>query len=443
MKKILAITWLCLSALTSFAQSSPNLYYGQIPTPSQWNGYFATKQDYAGPINGSSIGSTTPSTGAFTTLSATGPTNLSSGLTVGGTIVATGITGTPISGSTGSFTTLSATGITGTPISGSTGAFTSLSATGTVTSSAATDGFLTDATNGYILFSGDHANYNLSRSGTSVNLKSAGNINLVISGTGVLTVGASGVAVSALTTTGTATIGGNASINGLNVGKGGATTNTHNTVFGTSAATTTTGGQYLVAFGDSALGSGTGSFNTAIGSQAGNALTTGTANTLVGTQAGNALTTGSGNTFVGGYGGTGGPGYYVTTGSNNTILGGYNGNQGGLDIRTLSNYTVLSDGVGNVRAYHDGSNWILSGAVNSPNLHTSASGTAPAAGGTGGAAYMMSSTANLGIYFGSGAPTISAAQGSLYMRTDGSSTSTRMYVNTNGSTTWTNLVTGL
>jgi len=50
-------------------------------------------------------------------------------------------------------------------------------------------------------------------------------------------------------------------------------------------------------------------------------------------------------------------------------------------------------------------------------------------------------TALLGIYFGSGVPTLSAPQGSLYLRTDGSSTSTRMYVNTNGTTGWTNLVT--
>lgn len=39
---------------------------------------------------------------------------------------------------------------------------------------------------------------------------------------------------------------------------------------------------------------------------------------------------------------------------------------------------------------------------------------------------------------GTGAPTFTAAQGSLYIRIDGSSTSTRLYVNTTGSTTWTN-----
>lgn len=45
------------------------------------------------------------------------------------------------------------------------------------------------------------------------------------------------------------------------------------------------------------------------------------------------------------------------------------------------------------------------------------------------------------IYGGVGAPTFAAPQGSVYMRSDGSSTSTRMYINTNGSTTWTAVTT--
>jgi hypothetical protein len=46
------------------------------------------------------------------------------------------------------------------------------------------------------------------------------------------------------------------------------------------------------------------------------------------------------------------------------------------------------------------------------------------------------------IKSGTGAPTYSAAKGSLYIRIDGSSTSTRLYVNTNGATTWTSVTTG-
>ena len=65
---------------------------------------------------------------------------------------------------------------------------------------------------------------------------------------------------------------------------------------------------------------------------------------------------------------------------------------------------------------------------------TADSGTAPVAGGA--ASFLATSTSGLGIYFGSGAPTVSAAQGSLYLRTDGSSTSTRAYVNSDGATTW-------
>jgi hypothetical protein len=67
--------------------------------------------------------------------------------------------------------------------------------------------------------------------------------------------------------------------------------------------------------------------------------------------------------------------------------------------------------------------------------------TAIPAGGTQGAGLMVSTTANFGVFFGSGAPTLSAAKGSLYLRSDGSTVNDRMYVNTNGSTTWTSVVT--
>jgi hypothetical protein len=64
------------------------------------------------------------------------------------------------------------------------------------------------------------------------------------------------------------------------------------------------------------------------------------------------------------------------------------------------------------------------------------SALAPSAGGsTARAVYLGSGT--LGIFYGSGAPTLSAGKGSLYLRTDGTTTTNRMYVNTNGSTTWT------
>jgi hypothetical protein len=67
--------------------------------------------------------------------------------------------------------------------------------------------------------------------------------------------------------------------------------------------------------------------------------------------------------------------------------------------------------------------------------------TAVPAGGTAATGLMFSSTANLGVFFGSGVPTLTAAKGSLYLRTDGTTTNDRMYVNTSGTTTWTAVTT--
>jgi hypothetical protein len=168
------------------------------------------------------------------------------------------------------------------------------------------------------------------------------------------------------------------------------TTGLNNTGVGSASLYSNTTGSYNTGLGNSALFSNTtASYNTAVGYQAGYSQTTGTqnvylgtfagysdlsvantflgfragysansganvsaCNTAIGYQAGYNLTTGKQNTFVGScLTSTGaGAGFYVTTGSSNTILGNYTGNQGGLDIRTASNYIVLSDGDGNPRA---------------------------------------------------------------------------------------------
>lgn len=70
---------------------------------------------------------------------------------------------------------------------------------------------------------------------------------------------------------------------------------------------------------------------------------------------------------------------------------------------------------------------------------TVAGNTAVTAGGS--LAIGVGSTTAPNFYTGSGVPTVSAPKGSLYLRTDGSSTSTRLYVNTDGATTWTNVTT--
>jgi hypothetical protein len=75
---------------------------------------------------------------------------------------------------------------------------------------------------------------------------------------------------------------------------------------------------------------------------------------------------------------------------------------------------------------------ITAASVSATGNLTADSGTAPAAGGM--SAVQISSTANFGIFAGSGAPTVTAAQGSLYMRTDGTTTNDRIYVR--GSSAW-------
>ena len=118
------------------------------------------------------------------------------------------------------------------------------------------------------------------------------------------------------------------------------------TAFGYNAGRSNTTGVNLTAIGSSAAyNNTTGSGNTAVGMSALNTNSTGINNTMVGYLAGNALTTNN-STFIGNT-----AGYLITTGTNNTILGRYSGNQGGLDIRTASNYIVLSDGDGTPRFY--------------------------------------------------------------------------------------------
>lgn len=126
-----------------------------------------------------------------------------------------------------------------------------------------------------------------------------------------------------------------------------ATNGSANAYFGYQAGYGNTTGYLGVAVGAYALAaSSTGYQNTAVGAYALN-VATGNYNVSLGKDSGLALTTGSYNTFAGP-----GAGYAMTTGSKNTIIGAYGGNQGSLDIRTSSNYIVLSDGDGNPRIYN-------------------------------------------------------------------------------------------
>lgn len=71
---------------------------------------------------------------------------------------------------------------------------------------------------------------------------------------------------------------------------------------------------------------------------------------------------------------------------------------------------------------------------------TARSGVALTAGGA--PAFIATTAANsMGIYFGSGAPSVTAAKGSLYLRSDGTGAADRAYLNTDGATAWTAITT--
>jgi len=314
---------------------------------------------------------------------------------VNGNLVTTGDTGTV----TNTMLASSAYTAPGTIGSGTpnTGAFTSLSAT-SVTDSGLTAGRVNYNGTGGLLVDSANMTFN----GTSLTLAN----DASISG---LTVGKGAGSVSTNTAFGVNALNSNTS-GSQNVAIGYAaltanTTGNSNIGIGRSAMVSTTSGQsnigiggtynanaslqanttgsFNVAIGEGSLSSNTtGGNNTAIGYSAGYSNTTGTdsvfigraagystttayGNIIIGVGAGYNLTTGYYNTFVGGgvYGASDGAGDQITTGSKNTIIGRYNGNQGGLDIRTASNYIVLSDGDGNPRGIFDGSGKLLIGTT--------------------------------------------------------------------------------
>jgi hypothetical protein len=168
------------------------------------------------------------------------------------------------------------------------------------------------------------------------------------------------------TALGNLSLGGTAGSGGFNtaIGRSAMQVNTsgaYNTAVGMQALSLNAAGPYNTAVGYQAAYnySGANGVNTIIGAQAMLSATSSLgnyANVIVGYQAGynqNGTTAAQGiyNTFVGT-----GAGAQMTTGSKNIIIGCYNGNTPGvLDIRTASNYIVLSDGDGNVPLYLDGS----------------------------------------------------------------------------------------
>jgi hypothetical protein len=100
----------------------------------------------------------------------------------------------------------------------------------------------------------------------------------------------------------------------------------------------------------------------------------------------------------------------------------------------LSGATIDNSVIGGTTTAAGSFTSVSSTSSTSTGTLTGRSGTAITAGGQ--SLVLGSATAGFGLYLGSGAPTVSAAKGSLYLRSDGSSTSTRLYSNSDGATTW-------
>lgn len=120
-----------------------------------------------------------------------------------------------------------------------------------------------------------------------------------------------------------------------------------------------------------------------------------------------------------------------------------------LDLASGDSFNIVDGNItvgGGQISSGSGSNLALNpntGLVTVAGQVNVASATATPAGGSTAARLVIGTTNGFGIYIGSGAPTVSAAQGSLYLRSDGSSTSTRLYVNSSAGsgTTWTAVTT--
>jgi hypothetical protein len=148
------------------------------------------------------------------------------------------------------------------------------------------------------------------------------------------------------TFTGATTFSSNITVNSVQVGSAG---NTTNIKFGDSTFGAITTGSNNIAIGSSALTSlTTSNANIGIGNSALSSVVDGAFNTGIGFAVGSSITSGSNNALFG-YG----AGNAITTGNYNTILGAYAG------TAAMVNNIVLADGAGNVRYQWDGTNTLL------------------------------------------------------------------------------------
>ena len=136
------------------------------------------------------------------------------------------------------------------------------------------------------------------------------------------------------------------------------------------------------------------------------------------------------------------PLYLTSKGSQSIFLstnGGATAQVAILDTASATRYiTLTGSNGGNPTIGTSGGGLAVSADLVGAGFLQAKAATATPAGGTP-AIYIGASAHSIG--FGSGIPTYSALKGSLYLRSDGSTTNNRMYVNTDGAATWTAVTT--
>jgi len=254
----------------------------------------------------------------------------------------------------------------------------------------------------------------------------------------------------------------------VTAGTGGTTSGTGGAVTGAAGAggagaSVGTGGAVSWT-GGASTGSGAGGAASLIGG-AGGLVSTGGACVITGgaggatSGAGGAVTiTGGASAGTSGAGGAtsmiGGAGIGASAGGLAKIVGGLAGTTGvgggaqvtgGAGGATSGNGGVvaLRGGAGTLNA-DGGAVTISGGALNGSGANGSVTiqaAYAPVAGGGVSSAILCSSTALVGIYFGTGTPTFSAGKGSLYTKLDATTTTSRLWVATDAVGTWATITT--
>ena len=176
-----------------------------------------------------------------------------------------------------------------------------------------------------------------------------GNARFIIDGSGNSTLTGGITSGGSASFTGNVISTGNAQFNQINVGRGAGNSST-NTIVGRFSGENLVSGSENSAVGNNALRElTTSSQNTAIGAAALKTITQDApANTAVGHKSLEAVTLGN-NTAIGAGSGR------LLTGSGNTYVGKFTGLSGAIDLRTLNNHIVLSDGDANPRMIIDSS----------------------------------------------------------------------------------------